>query len=113
MPPVVVCLTGSPFPLRLFSHVNLRCRYLSARHGTRAKNGLEQEVSLEYYVPMAQLPAGNFDVLRTTTNPASLANAMRKAVLCGRSIEDVRVYNRQWQPTWVVYSPQRIVNLCD
>jgi predicted permease len=45
-------------------------------------NGLEQEVQPEYYVPMAQLPAGNINiVLRTTTDPASLANAMRKAVL--------------------------------
>ncbi len=45
-------------------------------------NGLEQEVQPEYYVPMAQLPDGFIDVvLRTTSNPASLANAMRKAVL--------------------------------
>jgi ABC-type antimicrobial peptide transport system permease subunit len=45
-------------------------------------NGLEQEVQPEYYVPLAQLPEGNIDlVLLATTDPASLANAMRKAVL--------------------------------
>jgi predicted permease len=45
-------------------------------------NGLEQEVQPEYYVPMAQLPEVNIVlVLRTTTDPASLANGMRKAVL--------------------------------
>ncbi|MGB6686410.1 MAG: ABC transporter permease [Terracidiphilus sp.] len=45
-------------------------------------NGLEQEVHPECFVPMAQLPDGYIDfVLRTTTDPESLANAMRKAVL--------------------------------
>jgi predicted permease len=46
------------------------------RHG-----GLEQEIQPEAFVPMAQVPQGRISIaLRTWNNPASLANAMRKAV---------------------------------
>ncbi len=46
------------------------------RHG-----GLEQEIQPEAFVPMAQVPLGRISIaLRTWNNPASLSNAMRKAV---------------------------------
>jgi predicted permease len=46
------------------------------RHG-----GLEQEIQPEAFVPMAQVPQGRISIaLRTWNNPASLSNAMRKAV---------------------------------
>jgi predicted permease len=45
-------------------------------------NGLEHEVLPEFFVPMSQIPDPHIDiVLRTATDPASLANAMRQAVL--------------------------------
>ena len=46
------------------------------RHG-----GLEQEIQPEAFVPMAQVPQGRISIaLRTWNDPASLSNAMRKAV---------------------------------
>ena len=46
------------------------------RHG-----GLEQEIQPEVFVPMAQVPQGRISIaLRTWNNPASLSNALRKAV---------------------------------
>ena len=46
------------------------------RHG-----GLEQEIQPEAFVPMAQVPQGRISIaVRTWNNPASLSNAMRKAV---------------------------------
>jgi predicted permease len=46
------------------------------RHG-----GLEQDIQPEAFVPMAQVPQGRISIaLRTWNNPASLSNAMRKAV---------------------------------
>lgn len=44
-------------------------------------NGIEHEVNPEFYVPMAQVPAENMDlVLRSSIDPAQLASAMRRAV---------------------------------
>jgi predicted permease len=44
--------------------------------------GLENAVLPEFFVPMAQIPDQHIDIaLRTATNPTSLANAMRQAVL--------------------------------
>ena len=44
-------------------------------------DGLEQEIQPEAFVPMAQVPQGRISIaLRTWNNPASLSNAMRKAV---------------------------------
>jgi predicted permease len=45
-------------------------------------NGLEQEVAPEFYVPESQAPSGEVNIaLRGSVDPATLANAMRKAVL--------------------------------
>ncbi len=45
------------------------------------RNGLEQEVQPEFYVPMSQVPDNNVDIaIRSRTDPALLANAMRNAI---------------------------------
>lgn len=45
-------------------------------------NGLMREVQPEFYVPMAQIPSQEVDlILRTGADPVSLSNAMRKAVI--------------------------------
>jgi putative ABC transport system permease protein len=45
------------------------------------RNGLEQEVQPEFYVPMSQVPSNNINIaVRSRTEPASLANAMRNAI---------------------------------
>jgi predicted permease len=45
-------------------------------------NGLEQQVQPEFYVPESQSPSDEVNIaLRSTADPALLANAMRKAVL--------------------------------
>ena len=45
-------------------------------------NGLEQQVQPEFYIPESQSPSDTLNIaLRSTTDPALLANAMRKAVL--------------------------------
>jgi putative ABC transport system permease protein len=45
-------------------------------------NGLTEEVRPEFYVPMDQFPSQEVDlILRTSTNPHSLSNAMREAVV--------------------------------
>jgi hypothetical protein len=44
-------------------------------------NGIEHEVEPEFYLPLAQIPAYSLDlILRSDLDPASLANAMRRAV---------------------------------
>jgi ABC-type antimicrobial peptide transport system permease subunit len=46
------------------------------------RNGLEQQVRPEFYVPESQSPSDTVNIaLRSTTDPTLLANAMRKAVL--------------------------------
>jgi len=45
-------------------------------------NGLSEKVQPEVYVPMDQIPSEEVDfILRTSTDPASFAKAMRKAVI--------------------------------
>lgn len=45
-------------------------------------NGLMQEVQPEFYVPMSQIPSQEVDlILRGSTDPVLLSNAMRKAVI--------------------------------